>query len=125
MRKLPRKARLLGIPVLLALVCAAALTGCGSGKGQEAGGTPADGEPTAASGGNAEALYKKQCISCHGDQLQGRIGPTTNLTKVGGKLSREQIAAQIANGGNGMPGFKGKLNETEIGTLSDWLAAKK
>ncbi|GAA3409926.1 c-type cytochrome [Paenibacillus hodogayensis] len=100
--------------ILLSLT-AFALTGCGADSGKS---------PQAA-GGDAETIYKKQCLSCHGDQLQGRIGPSTNLTKVGGKLDREQIVAQISKGGNGMPGFKGKLNETEIGTLADWLAAKK
>lgn len=99
------------------LLTAAALAGCGAKDG-------ADKAANASSSG-AEALYKKQCLSCHGDQLQGRVGPSTNLTKVGGKLSREQLVAQIANGGSGMPGFKNTLNETEIGTLADWLAAKK
>lgn len=106
------------------LIAAAALAGCGAKNGDTgaAGKAPATTETAA---GSAEALYKQRCLSCHGDQLQGRIGPTTNLTQIGGKLSREQIAKQIENGGSGMPGFKNTLNETEIGTLADWLAAKK
>ncbi|TMV45125.1 cytochrome c [Paenibacillus mesophilus] len=112
--------------VAAALLMAAILTGCGAKNGssgsQDAAGA---GKAASAPGGSAEALYKKQCLSCHGDQLQGRIGPSTNLTKVGGKLSRDQLVTQIAKGGNGMPGFKGTLNDTEIGTLADWLAEKK
>ncbi|PYI50742.1 cytochrome c-551 [Paenibacillus flagellatus] len=108
----------------------ALLAGCGSASKDNAGagagaGTGTDAGNTTTVAADAEKLYKKSCVSCHGDQLEGRIGPSTNLTKVGGKLSRDQIATQIANGGNGMPGFKGKLNEAEIGSLSDWLAAKK
>lgn len=102
-----------------AVALAAALSGCGT-KGT--GGTETS---AAGPGGNAEALYKKSCISCHGDQLQGRIGPGTDLTKVGGKKSRDEIVTQIAKGGNGMPGFSSSLSETDIGTLADWLAAKK
>ncbi|MEF3306730.1 c-type cytochrome [Paenibacillus sp. GYB003] len=117
------KARMTGIAATF-LLASAVMAGCGAGGGNGETKTGA-GEATAVAGGNAEALYKKQCISCHGDQLQGRIGPGTNLTKVGGKLTREQIATQIEKGGNGMPGFKGSLNEAEIGTLADWLAAKK
>lgn len=74
---------------------------------------------------SVDALYKKNCLSCHGGKLEGRVGPDTNLTKVGGKLSREQIAAQIANGGGTMPGFKQFLNESEISALADWLSTKK
>ncbi|MFC3771861.1 c-type cytochrome [Paenibacillus sp. GCM10012303] len=107
--KQPSKARLWGAGIVLS--AAVMLSGCG-----------ASGSETA---GTAEALYKKKCLSCHGEKLEGRIGPPTNLTQVGAKLTRDQIADQIAKGGRGMPGFSGSLNETEIGTLADWLAEKK
>lgn len=112
--------------VAVMLLASAVLTGCGAKNGSSGSGPDAAaGQTAAVAGVNAEALYKKHCLSCHGDQLQGRVGPGTNLTKVGGKLSREQLIAQIANGGNGMPGFKNSLDETEIGSLADWLSAKK
>mgnify|MGYP000933082552 CR=1 FL=1 len=71
----------------------------------------------------AQAVYKSNCLSCHGDQLQGQIGP--NLTKVGSSMSEDQIRKQIENGGGGMPGFKGTLSDDQIGTLTAWLAAMK
>ncbi|BBH20337.1 cytochrome c-550 [Paenibacillus baekrokdamisoli] len=71
----------------------------------------------------AESVYKSNCVSCHGDQLQGSLGP--NLTTIGGSVSKEKIYKQIIKGGNGMPGFEGKLTEDEIVNLSNWLAAKK
>ncbi|MDF2722744.1 MAG: cytochrome c class [Paenibacillus sp.] len=92
----------------------AVLAGCGSKDGG-----------SKQAGGGAEALYKQRCLSCHGERLEGRVGPGTNLTQVGGKLTREQIMRQITEGGNGMPGFKSSMSEAEIGTLADWLAAKK
>jgi len=107
--KQPSKARLWGMGIVLS--AAVMLTGCGSSSSE--------------AGGTAEALYKKKCLSCHGEKLEGRIGPPTDLTKVGAKLTRDQIAEQIAKGGRGMPGFSGSLNETEIGTLADWLVEKK
>ncbi|TVY10861.1 cytochrome c [Paenibacillus cremeus] len=74
---------------------------------------------------NAESIVKANCISCHGDTLDGRGAANKNLQKVGAKLSKDQIANQINNGGNGMPGFKGKLKPEEVTAVADWLAAKK
>ena len=34
-----------------------------------------------------EDIVKQSCTSCHGDQLQGAVGP--NLQKIGGKLSKD------------------------------------
>lgn len=71
----------------------------------------------------AEPIYKSNCLSCHGDQLQGGIGP--ELTKVGSTMSKESIYKQIANGGGGMPKFKGRLSDDEIAAIATWLAAKQ
>ncbi|MBB6733569.1 c-type cytochrome [Cohnella zeiphila] len=71
----------------------------------------------------ATAIYKSSCLSCHGDQLQGQIGP--NLTKVGSAMTADQIRTQIENGGGGMPGFKGTLTDDQVNTLTAWLSAKK
>lgn len=71
----------------------------------------------------ATAIYKSNCLSCHGDQLQGGMGPA--LAKVGADMSDADIHKQIANGGGGMPPFKGTLTDEEIATVTAWLAAKK
>lgn len=105
------------------------LAGCGGGAGGGANQPPANNAAEGAQGGtatvNVETVYKQNCASCHGANLEGRAGPNSNLQKVGSRLSKDQIAAQIANGGNGMMAFKGKLQDNEIGALADWLAAKK
>ncbi|CAG7649807.1 c-type cytochrome [Paenibacillus allorhizosphaerae] len=72
-----------------------------------------------------QAVYKQRCLSCHGNALEGKIGPTTNLQKVGGRLSKEQIVKQINSGGNGMPGFAGQIKPDEVEALASWLAEKK
>jgi mono/diheme cytochrome c family protein len=72
----------------------------------------------------AQAIFKNQCVSCHGADLQGTM-PNTNLTQVGSRLSQEEIAQVITNGRNIMPSFEGKLSEEEIDMLAAWLATKK
>lgn len=119
----------------------AVLSACGGNKtatpapGGTTGGTTTGGAttpaPGSAAGGatagtvDAQAVFKQNCIACHGDNLEGKMGGNTNLQKVGSRRTRDQIAAQINNGGNGMMAFKGKLSDNEINSLADWLAAKK
>ncbi|MFD1179345.1 c-type cytochrome [Paenibacillus puldeungensis] len=73
----------------------------------------------------AEATVKANCISCHGDALQGAIGP--NLQKIGSQLSAEQLYGIITKGksGGSMPSFKDRLKEEEIANVAMWLADKK
>lgn len=71
----------------------------------------------------AQALYKQSCMSCHGTDLQGGVGP--NLQKIGGKLSAEQIYKQIENGSGVMPAFKSQLKNETVANLARWLAEKK
>ncbi|OXM83038.1 c-type cytochrome [Paenibacillus rigui] len=71
----------------------------------------------------AEASYKQSCISCHGNDLAGKIGP--NLQKAGSKLSDQQLYTIIQNGRGGMPAFKNTLKDDEIINLAKWLAEKK
>ncbi|RUT28062.1 cytochrome c [Paenibacillus zeisoli] len=71
----------------------------------------------------AEATVKANCISCHGDQLEGKVGPS--LQKVGAQLTNEQIFTTITKGKDAMPSFKDKLKPEEIANVAEWLAAKK
>jgi len=72
---------------------------------------------------DAEAVFKANCVSCHGNNLEGAVGP--NLQKVGGKLSKGDIDAVVTNGRGGMPSFKGQLSSEEIAGIADWLSTKK
>ncbi|MBD0382356.1 cytochrome c [Paenibacillus sp. WST5] len=112
----------------MALVLAA----CGGGSSNGAAMPPASPAATAAAGESNPAYVKAQelftankCISCHGVDLAGKAGAKTNLQKVGGKMSKEQIAEQINNGGGGMLAYKSKLSADEVGLLTDWLSSKK
>jgi cytochrome c551 len=102
-----------------------ALAGCGGGGNAGNANTGGAANNGGAATVDAQAIYKKNCVSCHGDNLEGKVGPNSNIAKVGSRLQADQIAAVIANGRGGMPSFKGRLQDAEIGALADWLAAKK
>ncbi|MCR8636364.1 c-type cytochrome [Paenibacillus radicis (ex Xue et al. 2023)] len=122
-----------GIRAAAALLLIAAIAGCGSvdkNAEQPFGGAKnnmASGQAEAFAGASeqVQSVYKQSCLSCHGNSLEGRVGPKTNLQKAGGHLTKEQITKQITGGGNGMPGFGGKLKPEEIDALASWLAEKK
>lgn len=70
-------------------------------------------------------LYRNNCISCHGTELQGKMGPDSDLRHVGSSLSKEQIIQQIENGGSLMKPFKDRLKPEQIQALADWLYGHK
>lgn len=69
---------------------------------------------------NGEEVYKQSCISCHGDQYQGSVGPA--LKGIGDKYSEEEIAAILKDGKGGMPGGLVSGNEEK---MAQWLASLK
>lgn len=72
----------------------------------------------------AEAIMKAKCISCHGNSLEGGVGP--NLQKIGAELDEQKLYQTISKGKGGMmPSFKSQLKEEEIANVAKWLAAKK
>jgi alcohol dehydrogenase (cytochrome c) len=70
---------------------------------------------------NGEAIYKKSCIFCHGQNLEGGAGP--DLRHVGSSMSEQDILNQIINGGGRMPG--GLVNGDQAKALAKWLAQQK
>lgn len=72
---------------------------------------------------DAPPSFTQNCAACHGSGLEGRSAP--NLTKVGARLSEDQIKNKIANGGGGMPAFKSRLGDDEVNKLASYLASKK
>lgn len=121
----------LSLRIAAAAALIMALAACGGNGNKNAAQSPSPGTAAspAAGGGtataNAEALYKQNCVACHGANLDGNGAANKNLTKVGAKYTKEQILGIVTNGRNGMPAFKGKLKDEELNALSDWLAAKK
>lgn len=71
----------------------------------------------------AEATVKANCISCHGDQLQGGAGPS--LQQEGASHDAPQIYSIVTKGRGQMPSFKDRLAPEEIANVALWLAEKK
>lgn len=72
-----------------------------------------------------KSVFQTNCVSCHGNNAEGKIGP--NLTDDNWKNVKkvEDIPHVIANGagGNAMPAWKDKLNQNEIVLLTSYLLA--
>lgn len=79
------------------------LTGCSSDKSS----TAMDGE----------TIYKESCAACHGEELQGAVGPTVANMK--SKYSEEEVLKIINEGTNKMPGNLLDKEKSEI--VTKWL----
>lgn len=131
MQKLPSDAiiRPTSRPVRrLLFVCSAAaflifLSACGGG-GEEKSSPAASPKPLEGPEETVE-LYRNTCISCHGTELEGKMGEQSNLQTIGATMTKEQIRAQIENGGELMPPFKTRLKPEQIDALADWLSGLK
>jgi cytochrome c550 len=81
-----------------------------------------DKKPAEQTSTKPDEIYAQSCVSCHGDQLQGVVGPALN--KVGAKYSEDEIKDIIQNGKEGgMPG--GLVTGPQLDAVSKWLAEKK
>ncbi len=60
-------------------------------------------------------LFRANCAACHGDQMEGGIGPALNTNEI---TTAEEAALQqkvvVGIEANGMPAFKDQLSEQEI-----------
>ncbi|MFC4618717.1 c-type cytochrome [Camelliibacillus cellulosilyticus] len=97
---------------ILAVCFIVVLAACGNSDNKSDKGQSASGP---------EAVYSQSCASCHGKNLEGKVGPA--LSHIGKKMSKEQILNQIKNGGGGMPGNLIKGDNAE--KVAAWLADKK
>lgn len=86
---------------------------------QEAENAPIDDTPVDPEA--AESIYKASCLSCHGVNLEGGVGP--ELDAIGSVMDRKEIHNVIMNGkGQMMPSFRSQLSDEEISNLAGWLA---
>ncbi|GMK45255.1 MULTISPECIES: cytochrome c [Paenibacillus] len=108
--------------LIVSAVLAVLLAACGSG-GSGSGSAISTSHMDAP--GKTGAVYKANCVSCHGSDLQGRMGAQTNLQQVGARMTEPEIVEQIKKGGSSMPPFEDRLTDEQIAGLAAWLAGKK
>jgi cytochrome c551 len=115
------KKKLLTLLMGTSLVMGLAACGGGTDTSKKDTGGGGGGNETA-SAGDAQKIYDQKCSSCHGDKMQGQVGP--NLTKIGSKYSKDDILGILKNGkSGGMPA--GLISGDDANKVADWLAAKK
>jgi cytochrome c551 len=90
------------------------LAACGGGSSSKSNDT-ASADP--------QKIVDQKCSSCHGDQLQGSVGP--NLQKIGSKYSKAEILNIIKNGKGGGKMPAGLISGNDADKVAEWLAAKK
>ncbi len=88
---------------------------------------PAAARADAASVAAGGAVYKEQCVGCHGADGSGNT-PIGKALKVQDLRKPEiramkdaDLAAAITNGKGKMPPFKGKLSAAQIGQVVDYI----
>jgi cytochrome c551 len=83
-------------------------TGAGDTTNNTADDTASEEDTTGDEAANAELIatgqevVNRSCISCHGSNLEGNVGPS--LQDVGNKLSKEEIITIVTKGKGSMPG---------------------
>lgn len=74
----------------------------------------------------ASTLYVQSCAACHGERLEGAVGPS--LVGIGSRFTREKIE-QIAQQGKGRkkptPMPSGLATPEEANLLARWLTANR
>lgn len=78
--------------------------------------------------GEGQAIFAGKCVACHGDNLQGVIGP--NLTDeywLHGKGTAKDIIGVVRKGvaDKGMPPWDGLLKPKELAAVASYVFSKK
>ncbi|WP_033543436.1 cytochrome c551 [Planococcus sp. CAU13] len=100
------------------------LGACGGGETTE---EPPENSPAEAPAGeessvDAEQIVNQNCISCHGENLEGQ-GNFPALNDVGSRLSEDEILTVILEGKGAMPAKIIEGEEAEA--VAAWLADQK
>ncbi|MCF6092686.1 cytochrome c [Microaerobacter geothermalis] len=78
--------------------------------------------PVAISAEAGASVYGKSCAGCHGQNLEGSVGPA--LTGVVNKLGEDEVLNIIANGRGGMPPLGGTVSEDQRKSVVEFLKTK-
>lgn len=113
---------------LMALLFGTSLVLAACGGGDTAEEAPPEDTPSEAPAGgeessiDAEQIVNQNCISCHGENLEGQ-GNFPPLNDVGSRLSEDEILTVILEGRGAMPAKIIEGEEAEA--VAAWLADQK
>ena len=107
---------------MMALLFGSALVLGACGGGEDTVAPPADSGNGDTATVDAEQVVQQNCISCHGENLEGQ-GNFPPLNDVGARLSEEEILGVIENGRGAMPA--GIIEGEEATAVAKWLSEKK
>ncbi len=68
---------------------------------------------------DAEAVAQQKCITCHGENLEGNVGPNLH----GEDKDKDALHDIIKNGKGGMPG--GLIEDAHIDDMVDYILSLK
>ncbi|HLR64681.1 MAG TPA: cytochrome c [Pseudogracilibacillus sp.] len=109
------------VAVLLGVVLVLGACGGNNDNGNNNAGNDGNNNNNTTEASAGEELYKKQCASCHGQDLSGGAGPS--LETVGADHSADDIVSIIEDGQGSMPA--GLLSGDDAQEVADWLATHK
>lgn len=75
--------------------------------------------PAADAGGSE--IYLQLCSNCHGDRLQGRVGPALGPGSNAAGQTDEFLEIAITEGRGRMPSFASTLSEGQVDRLIGYL----
>ncbi|MGH8913594.1 MAG: c-type cytochrome [Acidimicrobiia bacterium] len=94
--------------LMILSVLAASLVGC-------------VGRPPA--GATGEEIYLQLCSNCHGDRLQGALGPALGSGSNAARQPDEFLTMTISDGRGRMPSFDSSLSRDQVDRLVSYLRA--
>jgi mono/diheme cytochrome c family protein len=100
----------------------AAFAGCGGDSSSESGSGGGGAKTITAATDGAQIFKEATCASCHtlaAAGAKGRIGP--NLDEE--KPPVAEVVEKVTNGDGSMPSFKGRLSETQIQAVAEYVAS--
>ena len=72
---------------------------------------------------SGEEIYLQLCSNCHGDQLEGGVGPPLGPGTNAAEQPDVYLRLYIVEGRGRMPSFASSLTDDQVGRLIEYLRA--